>query len=472
MSLAITAASVENDNNNNNYNENNYNTKNVIDIKKRENNSNTKTQKYREPMFNMEKVKSVINSLHNNSSDDNELADYVSATNLNNKILGPSIEGFTPLDPLKPPESMRQVQKESTSYDSNVPQPIQNDELNLQDLNAAFLNDAQVRDYYRKLAPGYQATKNNNNQSNQSNQFNQFNQPSQNKYSNMLETPATNDVLLNKLNYMINLLEEQVKGENDIVKDWVLYHGNMFGFKNLYIIDNLSRDGTYETLVELKNKYNINIYRLPDYTKKGIYMSALIKKFGNNEFVFPIDIDEFIVYYNKNTNQIACDNETIYNYLKQLPAANCYKMNYINPKNLSQTGYARATIETSYGSYINYDTNAKTFFHSLLFKGVLDHGNHYQTTNYFLSDFCLVHYHCRNLEQIKKKVYNNVLGLKHNPFNLNELKKLSKTNCHGIHHINNQINILENNYYLTVENISSDDINLKPISTKILTICE
>ena len=40
--------------------------------------------------------------------------------------------------------------------------------------------------------------------------------------------------------------------------------------------------------MELKHKYNINIYRLPDYTKKGIYMSALIKKFGNNEFVFPI----------------------------------------------------------------------------------------------------------------------------------------------------------------------------------------
>jgi hypothetical protein len=238
MSLAITAASVENDNNNNNYNENNYNTKNVIDIKKRENNSNTKTQKYREPVFNMEKVKSVINSLHNNSSDDNELADYVSATNPNNKILGPSIEGFTPLDPLKPPESMRQVQKESTSYDSNVPQPIQNDDMSLQDLNAAFLNDAQVRDYYRKLGPGYQATKNNNNQSNQ------YNQPSQNKYSNMLETPATNDVLLNKLNYMINLLEEQQdERTNNVTEEVVLY--SFLGVFIIFVVDSFARVGKY-----------------------------------------------------------------------------------------------------------------------------------------------------------------------------------------------------------------------------------
>ena len=49
-----------------------------------------------------------------------------------------------------------------------------------------------------------------------------------------------------------------VKGEDDIVKDWVLYHGNLFGYKNLYVIDNLSRDGTYEILVELKKQYGIN----------------------------------------------------------------------------------------------------------------------------------------------------------------------------------------------------------------------
>ena len=247
MSLAITAASVENDNNDNNYNDNNYNTKNVVDNKRRQNNPNAKTQKYREPVFNMEKVKSVINSLHNNSSDDNELADYVpnSISNTNsNKIMGPTIEGFSPLDPLNPPESMRQVQKESTNYDSNVPQPIQNDELNLQDLNAAFLNDAQVRDYYRKLAPGYPATKNNNSYQNQSNQQIQSSQSNQNKYSNMLETPATNDVLLNKLNYMINLLEEQQdERTNNVTEEVVLY--SFLGVFIIFVVDSFARVGKY-----------------------------------------------------------------------------------------------------------------------------------------------------------------------------------------------------------------------------------
>ena len=94
-----------------------------------------------------------------------------------------------------------------------------------------------------------------------------------------------------------------VKGEVDIVSDWVLYHGTIFGFANLYIIDNLSQDGTWEELKSLKNKYNINICRLPDYTKKGDYMTMLMKSFCvKGELAFPIDIDEFIVCYDKQTN--------------------------------------------------------------------------------------------------------------------------------------------------------------------------
>ena len=50
-----------------------------------------------------------------------------------------------------------------------------------------------------------------------------------------------------------------VKGEVDIVKDWVMYHGNLFGFTNLYIIDNFSRDGTYEILLKLLDDFQPNM---------------------------------------------------------------------------------------------------------------------------------------------------------------------------------------------------------------------
>ena len=95
-----------------------------------------------------------------------------------------------------------------------------------------------------------------------------------------------------------------VKDEVDIVKDWIVYHGSLFGWNNIYILDNYSTDGTYEIIQEFAH-LGINIFREDDYRFKGYYMSALIKEFCQNErFAFPIDIDEFIVYYDTKSKEI------------------------------------------------------------------------------------------------------------------------------------------------------------------------
>lgn len=264
-----------------------------------------------------------------------------------------------------------------------------------------------------------------------------------------------------------------VKGEVDIIEDWVLYHGTLFGFNNLFIIDNYSMDGTFETLLQLKQKYNINITRLPNYKKKGEYMTALLRTFGNKELVFPLDIDEFIVYFDKNTKQISCDKNVIIKYIHSLPRLPFYKMNYIISKNFSDIGYNRATIECKFGKYLEYGNNAKTCFHSHLFKGNIDHGNHYnQINNYLLTDLCLIHFHQRNLAQIKKKVYNNVKGLGHNPFDLYSLRYLQNKghSVHGYHHITKQILIIENKFNLDLDVKEKDDISLIPFNDVIIDI--
>ena len=55
-----------------------------------------------------------------------------------------------------------------------------------------------------------------------------------------------------------------VKDEVDIVEDWIKYHGNIFGYKNLYIIDNNSVDGTYEILQKYIES-GITIFQKDDY---------------------------------------------------------------------------------------------------------------------------------------------------------------------------------------------------------------
>ena len=101
-----------------------------------------------------------------------------------------------------------------------------------------------------------------------------------------------------------------VKDEVDIIEDWLLYHGSLFGFNNIYIIDNYSNDGTYEILLKYKNEKNIFLIREKDYKKKGIYMRHLIKDRIKQDYdiAIPIDSDEFIVFYNKQNNCISIEN--------------------------------------------------------------------------------------------------------------------------------------------------------------------
>ena len=260
-----------------------------------------------------------------------------------------------------------------------------------------------------------------------------------------------------------------VKDEVDIVDDWVNYHGNIFGYNNICVIDNYSSDGTFEKLLKYKGK--IMLYRLPNYKDKGNYMTSFMNKFCKNDIFIPLDIDELIVCYNKNTNTISCENGDFHKIINTLPNIGFYKMNYIQSMILDENGYETIS-DVKWGNYDDYGNFAKTFFNTRFFKGQIDHGNHYLSNNYFLSNFCLVHYHCRSINQITKKIYNNVHGLGYDVSNLHELTSILQKNpqCPGYHHIKNQINVLNNTYKLPIQSILPNSISLEPIRQKLNNI--
>jgi len=257
-----------------------------------------------------------------------------------------------------------------------------------------------------------------------------------------------------------------VKDEVDIVEDWLIYHGCMFGWNNIYIIDNYSSDGTWEKINEFSHL--VNIFRENDYSKKGEYMRNLINTYCyDGEIAFPIDIDEFIVYYDNNS--ISIDRDVIIHHINNLPECHVYKTNYINALITQDNGYEKATNMIHCGLYNDMGKYAKTFFNTRYFKGMIDHGNHIVCDNYYLTKLCLVHYHCRNLEQMKKKVLNNILGLGYQN-NLDFLKNLidNNNNCNGNHHVKYQINILEGNYTINSHSINNTEIDLKPLRDRII----
>lgn len=245
MSLAITAAPF--DTGSQNYNE--LNNEDTPVNRKRQTGLSThnKTQKRISDMqFDPEKVNHVLQSIHNNNGTngtDNELGDFNPKRNQ-----GSATQSSVPINPLNtsnkllsPPVSMREKEDRKEGFNNNednhnlIPSPLDNAEMDLQELQSAFLNDAQVRDYYKKLVPNY------NHKTREPQELNKT-QPS--NLGSSSGSYGGNDVLLNKINYIINLLEDQQdERTNNVTEEVVLY--SFLGIFIIFVVDSFARVGKY-----------------------------------------------------------------------------------------------------------------------------------------------------------------------------------------------------------------------------------
>jgi hypothetical protein len=237
--LAMSAAPIDNEM------AQSYNNETPIN-KKRQN--HTKTQKYRQPSsdFNPQKVNSVLKMIHNSTpEDDNDLGNY---NPKGTAVTSKHSENFQPLNPFEFPDKPVSVGGERTKKqegmtnidESLVPQPADNDDLKLQELQNAFMNDAQVRDYYKNLIPTYASNnKQSNNSSNKQYYSSETAKNLLNSYSN-----ESNQVLIEKLNYMINLLEEQQDQKTGSVTEEVVLY-SFLGVFIIFVVDSFARVGKY-----------------------------------------------------------------------------------------------------------------------------------------------------------------------------------------------------------------------------------
>lgn len=240
--LAMSAAPIDSDNSESSNYESPIN-------KKRQN--HTKTQKYRQQSsdFNPQKVNSVLQSIHNSlPDDDNELGNYNSK---GSSVSAKHSDDFKPLNPFEFPSKPLSVGGERTKGkegmttldDSLVPKPVDNEDLNLQELQSAYMNDAQVRDYYRKLVPNYNTSNKNLENKNTNVEHNKQYYSSTNS-SNSNVTSDSNQVLIEKLNYMINLLEEQQDQKTGSVTEEVVLY-SFLGVFIIFVVDSFARVGKY-----------------------------------------------------------------------------------------------------------------------------------------------------------------------------------------------------------------------------------
>ena len=225
MSLAMYAAPFNEINNDKNDNDN-------IIYKKRQHN---KTQKvYGKENFDTNKVKSMLEAVHKKYSDKKEGSPDEEEDE----------SGLGDFNPPSKPESSG-VEKTRFTDDKNrkgneqttenfrtlgkTPEPnLDNADIDLNDYKL-YGNEQSSEEYYKQILPNY-------NSQNRS-YYNRYNEGNYNKSNSQ-------DVLLQKLNYMIHLLEEQQDEKtNNVTEEVVLY--SFLGIFVIFIVDSFVRVGKY-----------------------------------------------------------------------------------------------------------------------------------------------------------------------------------------------------------------------------------
>jgi len=221
-----------------------------------------------------------------------------------------------------------------------------------------------------------------------------------------------------------------IKDEIDIIDDWVRYHANIVGIKNIYVIDHSSTDGTSSILQKWK-KLGLNLYNSNcAFRQKSIELTRLMN-LNKGGFLIPLDADEFLVL--RTGTGISAESKQIKEYVIQLPKeAFRFKMNQIDVIP-SQTNIIDPLINiTSFKTkwYEEWRKYAKTFYHSDFFIST-DQGNHKGSVLGAGDDYptalTIVHFDIRSYEHFVKKVTRGAIAYNHH------LNKIATSGA-GIHY--------------------------------------
>ena len=254
-----------------------------------------------------------------------------------------------------------------------------------------------------------------------------------------------------------------VKDEDDIIEHFINYYGKLFGYENLYIVDNKSNDNTYNICLQYKNSHNINLYVEENYIEKGIIMKKIILEnlHKNYDLFIPLDIDEFLVLFKD--NKVLYGND-ILNYLILLNNINKHTntsnkvlgISYLYPL-IESRNYKDAVKEMKYSGYPNpQNIKGVLLKNNLINENLLiDHGNHMWHYNKIDNDLCFIHYHARNFNQLKKKVVNNYTGLGYDNSSTEKIRETIEDNNKngGTHHQESMLKIAENRFEMPFNHI-------------------
>jgi len=159
------------------------------------------------------------------------------------------------------------------------------------------------------------------------------------------------------------------KDEEFLLAPWIEYHGNLFGYENLFIFDNGSLKSSVLQILEKYENLGVHVDRTKnsreDYLNKGKVVGNLINNLDKTDyydFFFPTDCDEFLAL--RTDWGFSCSRDEIFNEIQK----------YLNePKTLKIP--LQIANHPKMKDFYYYFTFHKTFFARNTF-GSTDHGHH------------------------------------------------------------------------------------------------
>jgi hypothetical protein len=220
-------------------------TDNAINRKRQTHNKTIK--KYPKENFDQQKVNSVLDNIHKTSTDDDDQEETNHLGNFNpppkpNSIGASKTIGSTGTSTTEEMRTMTTNNMEpdaSRAFAGRGPHPLNYAHEGDLELNNLNVNYTDANEYYKKHIPGYKMNNtNNSNTYNKPPPYAHSNLPSFNNHSD------TSDILMKKINYMINLLEEQQDEKtNNVTEEVVLY--SFLGIFIIFVVDSFAKVGKY-----------------------------------------------------------------------------------------------------------------------------------------------------------------------------------------------------------------------------------
>lgn len=112
------------------------------------------------------------------------------------------------------------------------------------------------------------------------------------------------------------------RNEDHCLDPWIRYHGYLFGYENLFILDHASDSPRTLGTLSWFEAGGVSVVRLPkeaNYRDKGQFVANevhRIEALADFDFVFPVDCDEFL-FLNDPSRGPLCERSAIFAYLEQ-----------------------------------------------------------------------------------------------------------------------------------------------------------